>query len=169
MQPNDIRRAHLTPEQIVRYRGAMGEAQLRANNIVAGCTSTYTISVDRLRPAFRHYLRPTLSDTYCGLTQAEVIAKGELAVPTAVPWFDPTRNNVFCKTCWDTDLIDHTVDDAINALVSWINLETTWPAFKLLVMRIERDYPGTCRKCGGPAYIGLDNVDCKNLCDGGKQ
>lgn len=25
-------------------------------------------------------------------------------------------------------------------------------------------YPHTCPKCKGPAYIGLNQVDCKNLC-----
>jgi hypothetical protein len=66
-----------------------------------------------------------------------------------------------------------TVPSMANGVITYSTYVRTGPYFLDTTTNISKDsanqlskYPHKCPYCGGPAYLGLANVDCMNNCKG---
>jgi hypothetical protein len=88
-----------------------------------------------------------------------------------------TMDEYVGKVC---KVITYTENQAVNSFSGGIPIEHPeipiyWCYFPFYVLQpvgltvvelntINKEYPHICPKCKGPAYIGMNNVDCKNNC-----
>lgn len=112
---------------------------------------------------------------------AEYNLKHEAAMKTGGPWkhFDcgtsfpmPPGQAPVCPRCepenWEAAQKTKSTGPRCDAeLVSGARFPTERLAGESYGVGLDKEaWPGTCKLCGGPAYEGLNIVDCKNKCGG---